>query len=64
VTFTADEDSAISLCRMRYAGDCRCERNGRVVCAPVLREVEEMKPQLDNMRAAIAGREPEPEPRD
>lgn len=56
--FSADEDSAISLCRMRYEGDCRCERNGRVICAPVLRAVQEMKPHLEHMRSAFAGREP------
>lgn len=57
--FSADEDSAISLCRMAYEGDCRCEKNGRVVCAPVLRQVEEMRSHLDNMRAAFAGQNPE-----
>jgi len=56
---SADEESAIALCRMTYAGDCRCERNGRVVCVPVLREVQAMKPHLEAMRAAFAGRYPE-----
>jgi hypothetical protein len=57
--FSADEETAISLCRMTYAGDCRCERNGRVVCDPVLNEVAAMKPDLDALRAAFAGQYPE-----
>lgn len=57
--FSADEDSAISLCRMTYEGDCRCEKNGRVVCAPMIREVEAMQDDLVKLRAAFAGGYPE-----
>lgn len=55
--FTADEDSAISICRMTYQGDCRCEKNGRVICEPMLREVEGMRDHLLNMRTAFSGGE-------
>jgi hypothetical protein len=60
--FTADDDTAISLCRMAYKGDCRCERNGAVVCDPMIQEVEAMRPHLDAMRAAMAGRYPDADP--
>lgn len=53
--FTADDDTAISLCRMAYEGDCRCEQNGRVICEPMIREVAEMRDYLDGMRQAFAG---------
>lgn len=55
--FTADEETAISLCRMQYKGDCRCERHGNVVCEPMIREVAEMQDYLHAMRMAFAGRE-------
>lgn len=60
--FTADEDSAISLCRTTYDGKCLCERNGRVICDPMLRQVREMGDHLANMRAAFAGKYPEETP--
>lgn len=59
--FSADEETAISLCRMTYEGDCRCERNGRVICAPMIRQVEEMELVLSRMRKAFAGGYPENE---
>lgn len=59
--FSADEETAISLCRMTYEGDCRCERNGRVICAPMIRQVEELQPELSRMRMAFAGGYPENE---
>lgn len=59
--FSADEESAISLCRTSYEGDCRCERNGRVICEPMLREIEAQRPFLNAMRAAFAGGYPEQE---
>lgn len=59
--FSADDETAISLCRMEYQGDCYCERNGHVVCAPMLRQVAEMQPELAKMRAAFAGGYPEHE---
>lgn len=57
--FSADEESAISLCRTTYDGDCRCEKNGRVICAPMLRQIHEMAGYLKNMRDAFAGLHPE-----
>jgi hypothetical protein len=57
--FTADDETAISICRTTYEGDCRCERNGAVICDPMLRQVAEMKPHLEKMRAAFAGQYPE-----
>jgi hypothetical protein len=59
--FSADEESAVSLCRTTYSGDCRCERNGRVICDPMLNEVAEIADFLAGMRAAFAGRYPEDE---
>jgi len=52
--FSTDEETAIALCRMTYAGDCRCERNGIMICEPMLRQVVEMQPALSQLRAAIA----------
>lgn len=56
VRFSADDETAISICRTTYCGDCRCEKNGRVVCEPMLRQVREMGDQLALLRAAFAGR--------
>jgi hypothetical protein len=61
MAFSADDETAISLCRTTYEGDCRCERNGRVICVPMLREVAQMRPHLDRMRRAFAGHRPEDE---
>lgn len=55
----ADRDTAYSLCRMAYAGDCRCERAGAVPCAPMEREVTEIAEILRKMRMAFAGGHPE-----
>jgi hypothetical protein len=55
----ADEDTAISLCRMTYQGDCRCEKNGRVVCEPMIQQVVGMQDYLTAMRSAFAGGCPE-----
>jgi hypothetical protein len=52
--FSTDEETAIALCRTTYSGDCRCERNGTVICEPMLRVVVEMQPALSQLRAAIA----------
>ena len=57
----ADEDTAVSLCRMTYQGDCRCKKDGRVVCEPMIRHVEGMSEHLVKMRAAFGGRYPENE---
>lgn len=46
---------------MTYEGDCRCERNGRVICDPMIRQVEELQPELSLMRKAFAGGYPEDE---
>lgn len=56
---SADEDTAITLCRQEYEGDCRCERNGSVICEPMLRRVREMATYLKSMRAAFEGHYPE-----
>jgi hypothetical protein len=58
-TFTADDDTAISLCRMTYDGDCRCEKNGRVICDPMIAAVEAQRDHLTAMRRAFAGHYPE-----
>ena len=52
--FSTDEETAIALCRTTYSGDCRCERNGTVICESMLREVVEMQPELSQLREAIA----------
>lgn len=57
--FTADEETAISLCRMTYDGDCRCERNGRVICDPMIAAVNAQREHLSKMRRAFAGEYPE-----
>ena len=57
--FSADEDTAISLCRMTYDGDCLCERNGQVICVPMIAAVDEQRDYLAKMRLAFAGQYPE-----
>jgi hypothetical protein len=52
--FSTDEETAIALCRTTYSGDCRCERNGTVICESMLREVEVLQPALSQLREAIA----------
>lgn len=58
-TFTADDETAISLCRMTYNGDCRCEKNGHVICDPMIAAVEAQRDYLKAMRCAFAGHCPE-----
>jgi hypothetical protein len=55
----ADEETAISICRTTYEGDCRCEKNGQVVCQPMIQQVVGMRDYLVRMRTAFAGGYPE-----
>lgn len=59
MNFSADDETAIALCRTTYQGDCRCEKNGWVICDPMLRYVRENADVLANMRAAFAGKYPD-----
>lgn len=52
---SADDSTAVWLCRTSNSGDCACEKNGSVVCQQMLRKVRDSTGHVARMRDAFGG---------